>query len=381
MSAARQIEACRRAAECSINGIKKLVVIEMTETTYSTGIERLMPRIRFVPVDTGVLLNNISREVLQWPRPTILRQLMDSWTLRPYAAAHVRDEMEEKLDGWIRDRGRDPVLARRIWQQNYLPRLWFVDTGTLGIDDPRVQAEIARDSDDAPTAVLASILGVRVLSEDRDLVDYGLASGRPWLEVIFAVGDASRGETVDFMLALGVSISGHTVADIARAVQSLASTPGGKRLVTSAGVVILGLLLVGILIWICVFDEDKRKWLTDRVRTAGAAVASGSRVCLEAYTKLSQNRFEGMTRLRTEAVPAIRPLGPLEGAARILAAGWGSLSTKELARRLWGYKRVPTPVTRYLYDQLSACPAFVEIAPGEWQFGMPGGELMGEDQA
>ncbi len=43
--------------------------------------------------------------------------------------------------------------------------------------------------------------------------------------------------------------------------------------------------------------------------------------------------------------------------------------TKELAHRLWDYRRVPTAATRHLQDQLSSCPAFVETAPSEWQFG------------
>jgi len=42
--------------------------------------------------------------------------------------------------------GCDPALARRIWREHYLPRVVrFVDTGALGMDDPRVQAVLADD--------------------------------------------------------------------------------------------------------------------------------------------------------------------------------------------------------------------------------------------
>lgn len=235
------------------------------------------------------------------------------------------------------------------------------------MDDPRVQAVLVRDPDDAPTAALASVLGVRALSEDRDLVDYGLACGQPWLDFIVAARHVRLGESVEFGLLLGVSISAQTVGDVARAVQSLASTPGGKRMVTSAGVVIGCMLLVVILI--CAFDEDKGKWLIDKAKMASSALASGGRATLGAYTRQSQNRFEGAARLKAATIAAMRPLGDLDRAARILATEPDPLSTKELARRLWDYRRVPTSAATYLHNRLSAHTAFVEIATREWQLG------------
>lgn len=330
-------------------------------------IEQILPRIRCIPVDTNVLLKNVARDVFQWPRPTGLRHLVGSGVLRPYAAVHVRDEVEEKMDTWMEDRGRNPRLARRIWRESYLPHLWLVDVGTLGANDPRVQILLQRDPDDAPTAALASVLGVRVLSEDTDLVDYDLASGQPWLDVIFAVGWVTQGEAVDFGLAAAVSMSVQTAIEMTRAVGSLASTPSGRRIALTGGLLVGSLILFGVLI--CEFDTDKRQWLIEKVRTVGTGVASFGRVSLEAYTRLSRKRFEAMTRLGAAAVTTARPLSDLDQAARMLAAQRNSLSTKELARRLWGYTRVPTPVARYLHDQLSVSPAFVEIAPGEWQFG------------
>ncbi len=106
---------------------------QVTKQTFPSGMAQFMPRIRCAPVDTNVLLKNIARDVYQWPHPTGLRLLGESETLRLYAAAHVGDEVEEKLEAWMRDRGRDPMLARRIWLECYLPHLRLVDTGTLGI--------------------------------------------------------------------------------------------------------------------------------------------------------------------------------------------------------------------------------------------------------
>ncbi len=186
----------------------------MVKETHPKSIVQLMPRIRPGPVDTNVLLKNIARDVRQWPNPTGMRLLGGSGALRLYAGAHVADEVEERLDSWMQDRGRDPVLGRLIWRKHYLPILLVVNTGTLGTDDPRVQAVLSRHPADAPTAALACVLGVRALSEDRDLVDYGLACGRPWREVIFAAGHVSFGETADFGVALGVSIGTQTVGDV-----------------------------------------------------------------------------------------------------------------------------------------------------------------------
>ncbi len=188
--------------------------------------------------------------------------------------------------------------------------------------------------------------------------------------MIFAAGYVSFGETTEFGLALGISIGAQTVGDVLGVVQSLAATPSGRRMIVSVGVVAIGLLAVVILI--CAFDEGRRKWLTDAAKEAGALLASGGRVSLGAYAKLSHARFEGMMCLDAVAVPAERPLSGMVRAARILAGERGSLSTKELARRLWGYTRVPTSAVKKLHDQLSTCLAFLEIAPGEWQFSRRG---------
>src|SRR5205823_3059026 len=121
---------------------------------------------------------------------------------------------------------------------------------------------------------------------------YDLATGQPWLEVIFAVGYVSQGEAVDLGLAVSVSISAQTAIHMARAARSLVSTPSGKRIALTAGLAMGSLLLLGVLI--CIFDEDKRQWLTERARTIGAGLASFGRVSLEAYTTLGQNRFQAM---------------------------------------------------------------------------------------
>ncbi len=124
-----------------------------------------------------------------------------------------------------------------------------------------------------------------------------------------------------------------------------------------------------MVVLICAFDEGRRKWLTAAAREAGGLLASGGRVSLEAYARLNNARLEGMMYLSTVSAPAERPLSEVVRTARILAGERGPLATKELAHRLWGYTRVPTSAVRFLQDQLSACPAFLQIAPGEWQFG------------
>src|SRR5207247_933568 len=80
----------------------------MSKQNLPEGMAQVMPRIRCVPVDTNVLLKNMTRDVRQWPNPTGLRFLGESGTLSTYAAPHVGAEVDEKLDAWMRDRGAIP---------------------------------------------------------------------------------------------------------------------------------------------------------------------------------------------------------------------------------------------------------------------------------
>jgi len=66
------------------------------------------------------------------------------------------------------------------------------------------------------------------------------------------------------------------------------------------------------------------------------------------------------------------PLTDLQRAARILSAEAGPLSTKQLARQLWNYQRVPAAVAAHLRERLKAYPAFVEVAADEWELGHRG---------
>src|SRR5262249_6124601 len=113
---------------------------------------------------------------------------------------------------------------RSIWVRECLPRIGFVsmDASQLSALDPRIAAEVERDPGDAPTAALAILLGVMVLSEDADLLDPGLASGRPWLEVVVASKNVSIGNTANFTLALTTSLT----IDPAAALVSRAATIG-----------------------------------------------------------------------------------------------------------------------------------------------------------
>lgn len=110
---------------------------------------------------------------------------------RLIASRHVYDEMYksdnlgnrnkfEKLARQAADRGlqRSPNDYRTVFEDEYLPRIRFVEIDDLYQDDPRAQKVAAIDVKDAPTGQVVALLdGVAsiVYSHDKSLTKAGLA--------------------------------------------------------------------------------------------------------------------------------------------------------------------------------------------------------------
>jgi hypothetical protein len=341
-----------------LEGFRRLVPIEARP---------YMPKIRCGILDTNVVLNNIACDVRTYPRPTAIRLLVALGVLRPYVGPHVIGEVEEHLDRYMLERRLNPVFARSIWEREYRPRLWVCDPGVLWRQDSRVATLAARDPDDLPTAQLAILLGQKALSEDPDLTEYGLASGEPWLKLVFATGSVARGETVDLGVMIGASISMQAVGDAARAARQLAATPRGEwtLVVLGAG---LALVVLGVFV-LRHLHEPSRRWIDENTRRGVHLLVSGGKVAIGAYATVSISRMHGEVDLRVGVVAEAHSPSPIQRAARMLAMAEAPISTRDVAAVLWGYKRVPRAALQRSRALLESTPAFVEVAQDRWQLG------------
>jgi hypothetical protein len=124
-------------------------------------------------VDTSFLVSDVLGATRAQARTAFL-EMVGFGTLRPFAAHHVWAEMGRKVQDVPARHGLDPELAERIWWEEYVPRIRFVDV--RGLPVPSADAILGRDASDAPTFALAGLLApVVVLAGDRDITDLGLA--------------------------------------------------------------------------------------------------------------------------------------------------------------------------------------------------------------
>ncbi len=334
-----------------------------------------LPRIQFAPVDANVLLNNILRDARGWPRPTQMRSLAAGGMFRLFAADNVLGDVEEHLERVVTERGQDVALARSIWVRDYLPRIRFVsiDVRQLPGLDPRIAAVVERDPDDAPTAALAILLGVQVLSEDMDLLDPGLASGRPWLEVVVASKNVTVGDRANFGLALTTSLTIDSAGALARRVATIGATgPGRLSLLLCLGVICV--ILVGL-----VHSEPARRRTKAGLQLVWQHTAPVLALALREYAQAAQNRSTGMARLARAALSAPAELQELALASQLLASASAPMSSKELARQMWQYERVPQRAVDHVEALLRSSAMFVETRGVGWQLGRLRGQFPGAE--
>jgi len=139
-------------------------------------------------LDTDHLLNELQRNVKSRPASTIDQAAMFG-SVRLFAAAHVFDEVYaadayghankfEKLAKQDRQAGGTASTEqfREAFEQDFLPRIRFVELPDNERGDPLVQAVAREHESDVPTAQLAMLLGPTVvLSLDKHLRRPGIA--------------------------------------------------------------------------------------------------------------------------------------------------------------------------------------------------------------
>ena len=329
------------------------------------GLADYLPRTKFAVVDANVLLKNISRDVLHWPGTSLMSSLASGGMYRLFAAEHVYGDVEDHLERVVAHSGLDVALGRKIWAEQYLPRIRFVSADAVELSrfDARIAAVLDRDPEDGPTAALAILLGTRVLSEDSDLLDPGLATGRPWLQLVTASRDVTAGESANFALVLTTSVSVNSVGALGKGLARLTSTTAGR-------VSILLCLAV-----ICVVAVALARSEPARRRTKAALDSMWERsapvihVALSAYAQAIQNRSEGQALLTRAALSVPEELQELAIAARLLALSATPMCSREIARRMWGYERVPQRVLDHVDAVLRCSDVFVQTPGFGWQLG------------
>jgi hypothetical protein len=186
-----------------------------------TGLLRVRP----VVLDTGPLTCDvISAAASRSGLPSPLNLAMGIGVVRGFAASHVWAEVPRVLAKRAAQMGLPFEVLERIWWDEYVPLIRFVDC--TGLPPTVHAAELARrDPSDSDTLVLAGLLGpVVILAEDKDIVASGLAYEQ-WRDLYEVASTVARGYTQVRGAALGVVVTGYAVVKVGQAAVWAARTP------------------------------------------------------------------------------------------------------------------------------------------------------------
>jgi len=146
-----------------------------------------------VVVDANWLRNDVLRAARGGP-PTVLVNLANQQSARPFCAPHVLEEVDEHRDEWCRDAGVAPDQFISVWQRWYVPLIRCVEPPEEMLspaEKARIDLLRTRDPDDVPSACLAMLLGAAFISSDGPAAEavYGCPPGqRPDELLAFLLG-------------------------------------------------------------------------------------------------------------------------------------------------------------------------------------------------
>ena len=144
-------------------------------------------------VDANWLRNDVLRAA-RGGQQTVLVNLANQQSARPFCAPHVLEEVDKHRDEWCRDAGVDPDQFSSTWHHWYLPLIRCVEPpeGLLSpTEKERIDLLGTRDPDDVPSACLAILLGAAFISSDGPAAEavYGCRLGqRPDELLTFLLG-------------------------------------------------------------------------------------------------------------------------------------------------------------------------------------------------
>lgn len=309
-------------------------------------------RVRPVILDTGPL----TCDVIRGGRSGLLSPLnmaMRLGVLRGFAASHVWAEVPRVLAKRAARAGVTLDVLERIWWQDYVPLIRFVDCSGL----PPTESAVAlarRDSSDVATLVLAGLLApVVVIAEDRDILASGLAYEQ-WRDLYYVAETVHKGSTYVRGVAMATALTAHGLAGAGKAAIRAVRSPW---VLAVAGIAAL-LLYASAESWAPRLHGSWQRRADSRREIATAvgeaATAAGLRVRQAEVTWASAERGEaGGTRLHR--------------LARALAVAEAPMTRTELVAGLDlpGHRAAMANLANLLYDHR----AFHEVRRGRWQLG------------
>jgi predicted nucleic acid-binding protein len=320
--------------------------------------------------------NMIRGELIRMTRTgrTVLVNAANSGVFRLFVAQHVVDEVWEHYATWAKRKKVAEAAVLKAWETELLPLLRCVavpDGWTTPQESARLAA-LARpepdgDPDDVPTATLALILGVPLLSRDGKPLeavygtDFDKEAHKRWLDALKAGGDLGPlGQYMQLTTNLVVVLGGGAIAGI-RAAASRWSWLTVLASVAGSGA--LAALLI---------PADARRSIRSRV---GGVLGSGA-TFIAGINSAHQRAEE---QFRTLAAPA--PSDETLLTDLMPSAAIGRLCLRELSRvpasRLSAIELHGRLAANYtiaggagaVRDELGRWPCFVHVGDREYQVG------------
>lgn len=293
---------------------------------------------------------NAACHYVQWGQPGRLERAIGHGT-PVFVPRHVLREVDEHLETRAIEQGLDPSAVFRYWREILAPHLTVVDLAIRDHMDLMLRSVLSDDPDDVATAALALLVAPAVVfSDDQDLVDHGFAGHNLWvdtaLDVVFmAIADE---QVVSLLVGFNVTTNGLALG-LGAGIRFAARQPLVAILVAAA-------ILAGATLLV------RRYPLAPRLKEVGSTLLSSVGGTL-AFQQ------EATARLPLVTAPRWRTPGLEQRCARALARATGPLSVGELRTRLLHDYALAVPLDAEIQRALRGHPAFVEAAPGRWQFG------------
>ncbi|HEU5380135.1 MAG TPA: hypothetical protein VFV38_32320 [Ktedonobacteraceae bacterium] len=332
------------------------------EETASHALETLGVSVHLSVLDTNILMRDIKYR-LQHGHITSFIAAARLGSLRLVASVTVRDEVPEHLGEVVTKYGLSVEDALRIWEQEYVPQMVFVDPAELPLSSPRVLALADRDADDVPTALLVEWFKPEsTFSDDKDLAAFG-AIGKDTAVLACAYYALAKRDSM------------------------IAGAPVGTMMVLNIGIPVLeaswrvlrwgvarldrrwqwGLLGIAVLLLLWGLAQPRfRNWLAERADDVRSAVKQG----IEEVQRIEQAAAEARETLnRSQPVPA--PPRTARGyVAYVLARAPGPLSVATITRRMrkQGYHPRSAHPEQYVARLLRTHPRLFErVGRRRWQ--------------
>lgn len=309
---------------------------------------------RPVIMDSTEFFDEILERVRGWATVTTAGAALRG-DIRIFAGPHVAAEVPGKIRANFPRRGASVSKALRLWKEEYLPLVYFVDTNDINIESPQLAELATRDATDVAQARLVALLApVISLSSDKDLTDHGFARPERW-----SVAWASEARAQAQGSYLLVALPGQVAWTAIRSFDVAATTRWGPlgRFVSVGA--------FDLAVWIVV-----HRYRNASPRTRAAIVQVVERL-VQTVVQANERHITATERLdRTHVVPEGLEDALITDLARVLTTATDPMTTTELARNLWDDV---TPVNREFFQiirqELEVLPAFIKVDRHRWQLG------------